>query len=360
MGTVAARSLWSVMFPGLGRVFARGRARVAPDVRADPSERTAAALASAGARVYEIDAERIVRFVSLDSEGRGSPALDRDVRALVDPLGAVSHYPQVARAFRGRQPFRDLLVPISVGGRTRVVRVSGTPVSDADGAFRGYRGLVIDAPEAERPAAASRGIGDPELRRALVNALGTIVGYADFLQQDLPANGAHSVYAERIQIAAATAIDIVVSGEVRPFKSDDQPEAAHGKATPVGAMRARVLIVHDIPELADLVSIAFDRIGFETAVCRDEHEAIEILEEDPAIWDVLIATALHESTGAGAVVRHAKRLNPAMLCVVCAAPAEAALLQADVDLCWPRPMDAMALARMVEVQLADRRQRRQG
>ncbi|MEJ0071243.1 MAG: chemotaxis protein CheW [Pseudomonadota bacterium] len=105
---------------------------------------------------------------------------------------------------------------------------------------------------------------------------------------------------------------------------------------PGRAAASRVLLVHELPEYADLLSTAFDRIGFESAVCRDSVEALDVLEEDASLWDALIADAAN-STG---LLRHAKLLRPDLLCVVCDEPEQAALAEAEADLCWPRPTDA--------------------
>ncbi|HRQ81409.1 MAG TPA: PAS domain S-box protein [Azospirillaceae bacterium] len=60
-----------------------------------------------------------------------------------------------------RQPFREFVYPMTQGGgRVRHLRVSGRPVFDGDGAFRGYRGTASDITDAlaaeERMAALER------------------------------------------------------------------------------------------------------------------------------------------------------------------------------------------------------------
>lgn len=59
-----------------------------------------------------------------------------------------------------RRPFREFVYPMSQNGRVRHLRVSGRPVFDADGVFRGYRGTASDITDAlaaeERMAALKR------------------------------------------------------------------------------------------------------------------------------------------------------------------------------------------------------------
>jgi CheY-like chemotaxis protein len=312
------------------------------------------ALAATGAWAYETDAARILRRLSPIATPAGAALIGRDMRSLFDPLSPISEHARMARAIEARQPFTDLLMPISHGTGPRLLRVSGAPFFDAAGGFSGYRGLAIDAATTGyRPDAAVELIA-PDVRHALVNTLGLIVGFGHILQDDLPGSGAQE-YIARILIAAATARNIVAaSGRNRERAGDADtggPQPVRVVTAQAAPLRRRVLLVHEIAEIADLLSIAFDRAGFESAVCRDGAEAIEILEEDPALWDVLISDAANAASGRAGLLYRAKQLRPDLLCVVCAEPEQAALVEADADLCWPRPTDALALVKMIDVQL---------
>ena len=52
--------------------------------------------------------------------------------------------------FESRRAFRDISVPVDVGGETRWWALSGTPKTDATGRFSGYRGVGRDVTEARR------------------------------------------------------------------------------------------------------------------------------------------------------------------------------------------------------------------
>jgi hypothetical protein len=310
------------------------------------------ALAATGAWAYETDVDRILRRLSPVLTPAGAALIGRDMRSLFDPLSPISEHARMARAIAARQPFTDLLMPVALGGGTKLLRVSGAPFFDAKGGFRGYRGLAIDAAATGyRPDAAVE-LMAPDVRHALVNTLGVIVGFGHLLQDDLPA-GAAQDYVARILLAAATARNIVAAST---RANDVATDAAGPQPVRVVSGRQaqphrRVLLVHEITEIADLLSIAFERAGFESAVCRDAAEAIEILEEDPALWDVLITDGANAAGGPAGLLHCAKALRPDMLRVVCAEPEQAALVEADADLCWPRPTDALALVQMVDVQL---------
>jgi diguanylate cyclase (GGDEF)-like protein/PAS domain S-box-containing protein len=53
-------------------------------------------------------------------------------------------------AFVARRGFRDITIPVAVAGETRWWALSGTPKTDAIGAFAGYRGVGRDVTEARR------------------------------------------------------------------------------------------------------------------------------------------------------------------------------------------------------------------
>jgi diguanylate cyclase (GGDEF)-like protein/PAS domain S-box-containing protein len=57
---------------------------------------------------------------------------------------------QLYRAFRRQEAFRDVLLPISVGGERRWWSLTGRPIVDGSGAFRGFRGVGSDVTETMR------------------------------------------------------------------------------------------------------------------------------------------------------------------------------------------------------------------
>lgn len=272
------------VLPRVGRVFA---ARPQAD---DDRQAVADALASAGAWYFEVDAERRIREVFPVPPAVRTALLGHDIRSFIDPLDPMSEHPRLARAFRGRAAFRDVVMPFDRGQGSRRLRVSGDPMFDARGAFCGYRGLAVDA--------------------------------------------------ARAMLLPAPAIAMV-----------DATPAAHPGAAPCG----RVLVVHATPALGDLLSVAFERAGFESAVCRDGLEAVEILTEDATAWDVLVTTGETPTLDGAALLRRAKALRPALLGVVCDATDGAGAAEGAADVAWQRPADVVALTQRVRAELVLRR-----
>jgi hypothetical protein len=339
----------------LRRSLARWHARVARPAPARPVPHnaddsfavlTTDALAASGAWVYETDAHRILRRLSPITTPAGAALIGRDIRSLFDPLSPLGEHARIARAFETHQPFSDLLMPLEAGGGRKLLRVSGAPFYDGRGVFRGYRGLAIDAEATGYRPDATVALIAPDLRHALVNVLGVIVGFGQLLQDELPAGNAQQ-YVARVLLAAATARNIVAASTAETGIQTTAPVV-----TPLADWpRPRVLVVHQLTEVGDLLSIAFDRAGFESAVCRDADEALEILAEDASLWDVLITDAANAQPGETGLLARARAFKDDLLRVVCDEPGPAALAEADADLCWPRPTDPLALVRMVEVQL---------
>ncbi|SMH36292.1 response regulator [Azospirillum agricola] len=130
-------------------------------------------------------------------------------------------------------------------------------------------------------------------------------------------------------------IPLPAAETVRP----DQPSAAP---------RCHVLVVDDNPAMGDWLSDSLERLGCEVAVCESAGEALEIVMEEPASFDVVVAGPSAGGMSGPALIVRLKALRPGLSCVLCGAPegmAEAEPVPADLFL--PRPVDAVALARAI-------------
>jgi diguanylate cyclase (GGDEF)-like protein/PAS domain S-box-containing protein len=97
---------------------------------------------------WEQDADG--RFTCM--EGRGAAAKQHYIGRRGEDLGfAPEGGWEAQRAVKAaRQPYRELLLSNRVGEETRFVSVSGEPVFDAAGRFKGYRGVSSDVTERRR------------------------------------------------------------------------------------------------------------------------------------------------------------------------------------------------------------------
>ncbi|MFZ4690269.1 MAG: putative bifunctional diguanylate cyclase/phosphodiesterase, partial [Polymorphobacter sp.] len=106
-------------------------------------------------------------LIEVDDEGRlthvsprfaavaGQPRADLLGRPLLGLIGEASGADRAAvtaltDSFVARRGFRDITIPVQVGGDRRWWALSGTPKLDAAGGFAGYRGVGRDVTEARR------------------------------------------------------------------------------------------------------------------------------------------------------------------------------------------------------------------
>ena len=117
----------------------------------------------------------------------------------------------------------------------------------------------------------------------LNNHLGTAIGFASFLAEDLPEHSAERGYALRVQEALLACRDLVGGFAVR--------QASQRRMAGGGQQRPRLLLVASDGMIGDALAVAMEAAGLEVAPCRSVDEAIEILKEMPR-WDAVMASAV--------------------------------------------------------------------
>ncbi|WP_448582261.1 putative bifunctional diguanylate cyclase/phosphodiesterase [Thermaurantiacus sp.] len=103
--------------------------------------------------LFEFDQRRHLTFVS----NRFAEAANSTVEALLGRnwLSLFTDRRSAAPLFRAvvrREPFRDVVVRVRVADQDRFWSLSGTPKFDADGAYRGYRGVGSDITDRQKSA----------------------------------------------------------------------------------------------------------------------------------------------------------------------------------------------------------------
>jgi len=79
----------------------------------------------------------------------------------------------------------------------------------------------------------------------------------------------------------------------------------------------RVLIVDDDQDFGDMVQTALDRAGYETAVINDPVEALKVLSEDPAIWDLVVTDLNMPGLSGTELIGAIRKLRADLPCVLC-------------------------------------------
>lgn len=127
------------------------------------------------------------------------------------------------------------------------------------------------------PADRATGTGDVDgnglprgLRHDLVNALNALLGFASFLETDLP-EGQQRDFARRIQDAGRQAMAL----------AERIPSTAPAAAV-------RVLMVSGAAD-ADPLILELDSYGCEVTLVPTPGRAVQVLRKAPGAWDVLLA-----------------------------------------------------------------------
>jgi signal transduction histidine kinase/ActR/RegA family two-component response regulator len=84
----------------------------------------------------------------------------------------------------------------------------------------------------------------------------------------------------------------------------------------------RVLIVDDETDMADMLSIGLERLGFQTVAVHNPLVALAAIEEDPSAFDTLLTDQLMPAMRGIELIREAKRVAPGLRAVLCTGNAE--------------------------------------
>ncbi|HVM79215.1 MAG TPA: PAS domain S-box protein [Stellaceae bacterium] len=81
--------------------------------------------------------------------------------------------------------------------------------------------------------------------------------------------------------------------------------------------RERVLVVDDEVVMTDVITMALDRLGYETVAINDPEEAIRVVASDPSAWDVVVSDQVMPSMKGITLVQRLKAIRPSLHCILC-------------------------------------------
>lgn len=102
-----------------------------------------------------------------------------------------------------------------------------------------------------------------------------------------------------------------------PMASEEtlSPERARPEAAPTG--KGCILVVDDEEQVRDVFAHALERLGYDVATCAGAVEAVEVLDEDPSAFDLVITDhMMPEMTGQELVARLAGT-HPGLTTILC-------------------------------------------
>jgi CheY-like chemotaxis protein len=181
----------------------------------------------------------------------------------------------------------------------------------------------------------SRGTG---LGLAVVHGIVTAYQGAYLVQSRIGVGSALAIYLPLALAHAHTADDAAVTEPVRGGES--------------------VLIVDDDVDLADMLSIALERLGYDVTCCNDPRQALDAFEQDPGAWDLVITDQVMPAIKGLELIERLKAIRPDCVTVLCTGFAdnvsETRALAAGADLFILKPAEPRHIAECIR-ELLDRR-----
>jgi signal transduction histidine kinase/ActR/RegA family two-component response regulator len=118
----------------------------------------------------------------------------------------------------------------------------------------------------------------------------------------------------RSTVGAGTQFDIYL-----PLLAE---EAAAASASSIRWAACRVLIVDDDEDMADMLSIGLERLGFQTVTVQDPQLALAAIREDPCAFDALLTDQIMPGMHGTELIREARLVAPGLRTIICTAYVE--------------------------------------
>lgn len=146
-------------------------------------------------------------------------------------------------------------------------------------------------------------------------------------------------------------IYLPIAGEtvVSPRMPLSDPSTLHGTE--------RVLIVDDEQDIADMLAIGLERLGYEAVGINDPMEALAAFTEDPEAFDVVITDQVMPGLRGLDLVRRLKEIRPTVRTILCTGFSDGANAEtsreAGADAFFHKPVDARKIAPQIRALMKD-------
>jgi len=122
--------------------------------------------------------------------------------------------------------------------------------------------------------------------------------------------------------------------------SANPPPDFHGKE--------RVLIVDDEPDIADMLSIGLERLGYETVAVTDPKLALAAFRDDSEAFDLVVTDQMMPGLTGLELIRSVKEIRPAIKAILCTGYGDGANVDAarsaGADAFFQKPVDSLSVA----------------
>ena len=136
-----------------------------------------------------------------------------------------------------------------------------------------------------------------------------------------------------------------------PCVAPGSGRAAADEVTEKVTGRGMILIVDDESEVADMVSIGLERLGYEAGVCSGGGEAIEVFGDTPDLWRAVISDQIMPDMRGMELIRRIKEIRPDVPCILCTGYSdtltEETARAGGADAFFQKPVSASRLGRVL-------------
>ncbi|MEQ8229370.1 MAG: PAS domain-containing protein [Rhodospirillales bacterium] len=112
-----------------------------------------------------------------------------------------------------------------------------------------------------------------------------------------------------------------------------------------------ILIVDDERDVADMVSIGLERLGYEVGVCAGGEEALEVFKDTPDLWRAVISDQIMPDMRGMDLVRQIKAIRADIPCILCTGYSdtltEETARAGGADAFFQKPVSAARIGRML-------------
>ncbi len=131
----------------------------------------------------------------------------------------------------------------------------------------------------------------------------------------------------------------------------DEPRRSQPLAVPRG--NERILIVDDEPDIADMLAIGLERLGYETVGVNDPLEALAAFREDPGAFDVVVTDQVMPGLRGLDLIRRLREIRPQIKAILCTGYSASVTSEishaAGADALFHKPVDATQIARQIRI-----------
>jgi signal transduction histidine kinase/ActR/RegA family two-component response regulator len=125
-------------------------------------------------------------------------------------------------------------------------------------------------------------------------------------------------------------------------------EMARPRASHTVRGRERILVVDDEPDLIDMLTIGFERLGYDAVGVTDPRDALAAFKEDSKAWDTVITDEVMPTMRGLELIRQMRAIRSDMKFVLCTGYSDSAtdeiMRKAGVDIFLLKPVDATIIA----------------